>query len=332
MAILRRPRRGAGAAPVEKRKGRGAKSPRPRLPFAAVSSEALSEGVTEYLDELAARGYRTRTVDTYRKALGRLGPTLGRVAGAAELLRELRALAPATRALYLSVARAFDRWLVETGRRPRQVLAGAARVKLDQAAPRPLESGELRRLDQAAAKWGPGWDRGRTRLLYLLLRETGMRIGEALGLRWGDVVLEPGREGLQLATTKGRAPRLVPLLPGPLLTYVKAAARPRGAAARPVAEAFVLSIDVDTGERPWSYRAALVAWDKLTAKAGVDATPHRMRHTRATELAAQGASAFVVRSALGWAKLDTAARYVRAPELRAELARLTRSSGRGGAR
>jgi len=170
------------------------------------------------------------------------------------------------------------------------------------------------------------------RLLVVLLQETGMRIEDALGLRWRDVQLQPGREGLHLRAPKGRAAVFVPVLPGPLLVALKRAARAVEDDAGDVAsDAYVLAVD-ERGTRPWSYRAALAAFQRVAAAAGVArATPHRMRHSRATELVERGISIHGLQHAMAWAKVDTAARYVRytAAQLRHELARLPPRAGGG---
>jgi len=59
--------------------------------------------------------------------------------------------------------------------------------------PRPIPPGDERRaLDRAIAGAPPPY-----RLLFTLLRETGMRAGEVLALKVGDVMLAPGREGIR---------------------------------------------------------------------------------------------------------------------------------------
>jgi integrase len=361
-AISRRAPRAVAARSVEKAPARSSSS-RPRgSPFAAVSPARLAEWIGDYLAELAATEHRGRTLDTYRKALLRLRPELRAAATDGAFLRAIARLAPSTRALYLSTARGFDAWCVETGRTRTRALAGRARVKLDQVAPKPFEPEELQRLDATAAAWrGRGRYRelaARTRLLYLILQESGCRIEDALALRWRDVVLDVGREALRLQAPKGRAAQLVPLLPGLLLQALRAAERDRGRRLAQLAgdvagdvagggrerlgrkgltlqsrvrfpvgsPAYVLAVD-EQGARPWSYRAALVAFQQLAERAGVvDATPHRMRHSRATELVESGATTWALQRAMGWKKLETASRYVRFTDaqLRAELVDLAR--------
>jgi integrase len=51
------------------------------------------------------------------------------------------------------------------------------------------------------------------RLIFLVLHETGMRVGEVLELRWGDVILDAGREALRVREPKNGRERIVMLGP-----------------------------------------------------------------------------------------------------------------------
>jgi integrase len=51
------------------------------------------------------------------------------------------------------------------------------------------------------------------RLLFTILRETGMRAGEVLDLRWGDVILDAWREALRVREAKNGLKRTVVLGP-----------------------------------------------------------------------------------------------------------------------
>ncbi len=333
MAVRRRPRASPKTRPVEKRlraprgRGRGDAhlTPSPAAPKPAAWSAAGWPALVDlWLADLAAQNTRPRTLRTYRGALRRLAPALVETTTAAKLLTELGKLRPATRALYLSAARSFETWAVANGHRRRAQLADRVRVKLDGAAPRPIAAADLAKLEAAVAHA----DR-RMRLLYLVLRWTGVRIGEALALRWRDVELAAGRELLTLRNTKGRVDRHVPMTNRALLAEL---GRTRQVASvdhdRPL---FTSSRWSKYGARAWSYRSALVEWDRLCERAGVDATtPHQLRHTRATELGRQ-LSAFELQRAMGWRKLEHAARYVKVTDadLRAALQRAQRDDERG---
>lgn len=152
-----------------------------------------------------------------------------------------------------------------------------------------------------------------------------MRAGEVLELRWGDVVLDAGREALQIREAKNGAERTVIL--GPRATPrsvrgLRAARRPHGRPAPADHEVVFLS---NRGTRV-SYDALHYQWARLCQAAGLvneagapRYTPHQLRHTRGSELIAQGQRVEIVqrvlghrdiRSTLGYAELQDA--HVRA--------------------
>jgi integrase len=143
-------------------------------------------------------------------------------------------------------------------------------------------------------------------LLVRLLATTGMRLGEALGLRWADVDL-PGRAiRLQDAKTGARTVHL-------------------GAAAVTLLDAITgrngyLEQGLDPAE-PLSVNVAEKAWARVREAAGVaDGRLHDFRHTAGTFAALSGANAFAVRDLLGHRTLAMTGRYV---ERAAEMVRTT---------
>ena len=152
-----------------------------------------------------------------------------------------------------------------------------------------------------------------------------MRAGEVLELRWGDVVLDAGREALRIREAKNGAERTAIL--GPTATPrsvrgLRAARRPHGRPAPADHEVVFLS---NRGTRV-SYDALHYQRARLCQAAGlVDEagdpryTPHQLRHTWGSELIAQGQRVEIVqrvlgyraiRSTLGYAELQD--RHVRA--------------------
>ncbi len=274
--------------------------------------------VRDYCADLTARGHRPATTACYGRVLRRV-ETIVQTGG--DLLAALAHRKPATRSLYLTVAAQFEAWCVERGHRARATLR-RVRVRVDDAAPRPIQAEALARLDaEAAAQRTPA----RVRLLYRVLRETGCRIDEALLLRWADVCLDAGAEAVTFRATKGRRDRNVPLLPGALLTMLRPLRRERDSIGRAEHHVFQgRGGGHGWGDVRWSYRSALDYWHRLTKRARVEATPHQLRHTYATELHRRGFTPHELCRLLGWRKLDTSARYVEVsdPELRAHLSRL----------
>ena len=212
-------------------------------------------------------------------------------------------------------------WAIRHGLCSRSPLAALAPVRARRTLPRPIrEQCEQRALDAAIGSAPPPY-----RLIFTLLRETGMRAGEALDLRWGDVTLDPGREALRIREPKNGSERTVIL--GPTATPrsvrgLRAARRARGRNAPGDHDVVFLS---NRGTRV-SYDALHYQWARVCRAAGlVDDTggprytPHQLRHTRGSELIAQGQRVEIVqrvlghrdiRSTLGYAELQDA--HVRA--------------------
>lgn len=145
-------------------------------------------------------------------------------------------------------------------------------------------------------------------LLVRLLATTGMRLGEALALRWASVDL-PGR-AIRLTDAKAGA-RTVHL----------------GAAAVTILDAVPESertgyVTQGIGpDKPLPFSSAQHAWDRLRKRAGIpDGRLHDLRHTAGTFAALAGANAFAVRDLLGHRTLAMTGRYV---ERAADLVRAT---------
>lgn len=134
-----------------------------------------------------------------------------------------------------------------------------------------------------------------------LLYRTGMRRGEALSFRPGDITLQPGLcQGLtiRLQDTKAGTPREVPV-PAACSAWL-----------RRVTEKF-LHVGADLpciGLRESTFSAA---WRAARAKAGIGDwfVPHSLRHARATELVRAGTPVPIVARILGHRDWKTTMRY-----------------------
>lgn len=157
------------------------------------------------------------------------------------------------------------------------------------------------------------------RLIFLLLRETGMRVGEVLALNWGDVELSPGREGLRIRESKNGLERVVLLGP----TFIPHSIRGLQAwqNTRSGAPPFTPLFCSNQGTR-LSYAAVHYQWEQLCTRAGLleadgrmRYTIHQLRHTRGSALVQQGQRLEIIqrvlghrdiRSTQGYAELDDA--------------------------
>ena len=148
----------------------------------------------------------------------------------------------------------------------------------------------------------------RDRFLLALLWDSGMRIGEALGLRHADIVPAEctvtvvARDNVNGARAKSRSGRTIPVgaelirLWGDYLhceygaldsdyVFVNLFAEPRG--------------------RAWGYPAVYDLVRRLRARTGIEFDPHWFRHTMATRLLRDGVSLEVVSKLLGHASVTT---------------------------
>lgn len=290
---------------------------------------ALDAVMRAFGDHLVLFQAAPRTVDTYRKAARHLAPMLAEIRSGTDFLGRLAAadLSPATQAIYLAASRRLVGWLAREGRCPAGLLDDAPRIRLPRPKPKPLQAAELAALEREADS---STTSRRDRLLFWLLRATGIRISEACGVSEGDVDLRPGYESINLRPGKNLDGRIVQLVDGDdvqlpvrrllrlLRAHVRQLALPDmpGAQGRPLLEG--------RAGGPLDIGGARKAIQALATRAGVRTHAHRLRHTRATELARAGVSPMVLMRVLGWQKLETARGYTEASELREELTRLGR--------
>jgi integrase len=171
--------------------------------------------------------------------------------------------------------------------------------------------------------------RPRERLLVVLLHDTGLRIGEALGLRREDMHLLPDSHSLGCAVVgphlhvrhrsnpngalaKSRFPRTVPVSDG----VVDAYADYQVERAEVVGEDDNAMMLVNLYHQPLGaamvYRAAKRFFDRLARECGFPVRPHMLRHTAATNWVRAGVDLDVVQKLLGHASLVSTTVYLHA--------------------
>ncbi|HLY26757.1 MAG TPA: tyrosine-type recombinase/integrase [Aggregatilineales bacterium] len=213
-----------------------------------------------------------------------------------------------------ALSRFFD-WAIRHDLCERNPLVGRASVRSRRRLPRPVRNPDDLDAVETAIAGAPQ----PFRLIFTILRETGMRVSEVLDLRLGDVSLEASHEALRVREPKNGIERTVVL--GPTATpktlrglraYLKIF---QGHGAHE------LLFRSNRGTRI-SYDAAHYQWARLCIKAGLideKGKPrysiHQLRHTRGSELIAQGQRVEIVqrvlghrdiRSTLGYAELNEA--------------------------
>jgi integrase len=171
-------------------------------------------------------------------------------------------------------------------------------------------------------------DRLRDRFLFALLAETGMRIGQALGLRHGDfvsrerrVVIVPRGDNANGARAKCLAAATVPVSAPLVRLYSDYMHDEYGDLDSDYVFVNLWSAPIG---RPLRYEAVAKLVGRLRARTGIEFTPHTLRHSRATALIRGGVPIEVVSKLLTHRSVTTTSdAYVHldVEDLRAELVR-----------
>lgn len=272
---------------------------------------ALSEWIERYRDHLVSeRGLSKHTVAAYLSDLRQFGAGLpdrpaAALFGAPEMrlhMARLRreGLKEASLARKQAALRMFARFLYGEGALPSDpsdlVESGHARRKL----PVVLSPSAVRRLlgaGQTVTAEGL-----RDRALLELLYSSGLRVSEAVALRWRDV--DPDARTVT-CLGKGAKERVVPL-GRQALAWLDAhlARQSRSGAVRPADPVFA-----GRGGRPMTRFRAWQVVKQASRASGVEATPHRFRHSFATHLLAGGADLRAIQEMLGHARVTTTEIY-----------------------
>lgn len=203
----------------------------------------------------------------------------------------------ATVARRMSSLKRFFGWCVRHDRCPTNPVDRCEPVQVVHGLPRPLPHAVRTQLATAFDVLPDPY-----RTIFWILRETGIRAGEALGLRVGDVELTPSRELLYVHEAKNGRPRPVQIgdsFTPKTIRRLRKTLKGRGAEP-PYAPLFR-----SNRQSPLTYGALLYQWGKLCTTLGlVDAgkpryTIHQLRHTRGSELVEQGYALDIVQHVLG---------------------------------
>ena len=181
--------------------------------------------------------------------------------------------------------KSFGEWMASTGRP--DPFAGAEPPKKSDAAPRQaLTAQQMTRLLAASLRRGRKDKRGNPHaaLFWCFMAYTGLRISEAMSVRWGDIVLDADLPGLvvrpDLDGNKGGRRHFIPLHPSLYSLLHDHRARVANGPSCPVFPRPPTDNTFDGDRR-------LAGLSKVDGM-GAILVPHSMRHTLATTLAQSG--------------------------------------------
>ncbi len=256
----------------------------------------------------SAQTRRAYAADLARFASFYEGPTRGITA---DVLRAffgtLAHLSPATRARKQAALASFLRWAYRHELIDATPMARVERVRLDPPAPRGLTRAQVEAILRAIPATQP-----RDRLLFRLLFETGLRVGEALGIYVDDLDLTRDDEHVSVRG-KGGQRRTILLDDSGVVRDLHAYLRRMRYTHGPLFRA------AKNGRGDLlRYQSIHERWERYCAAAGVTCTLHQLRHSHATELVNGGVSLATIRRRLGHKNVQTTLRYAEQSDVTAD--------------
>jgi integrase/recombinase XerC len=222
--------------------------------------------------------------------------------------RRNEGLSPPSLKLELSALKTFYKFLKKRADIDNDAIAVMRGPKAKERLPRPVNEADAEALIEAAQTQKTSvrketWEQARDAALMTLLYGAGLRISEALSLRWGDA---PLGETLRIKG-KGAKTRQVPVVPAAreaVEVYRKLC--PYGGEADG-------PLFFSTRGKPLSATLAQRTMAKLRAALGLpdSATPHALRHAFATHLLSAGGDLRAIQELLGHASLAATQRYTK---------------------
>jgi len=209
----------------------------------------------------------------------------------------LTTLQPAGRRAAATSYKPFLHHITKNGPQPQRV------IKLKTSRPRPkvLTAAEAQAILDAC-------EHLRDRLLFAVLLDCGVRIGEALGLRHEDMeiaeraVTVMPRPNDNRARAKAGISRIIPASAELMRLYADYLTREYGSLD---SDYVFVNLWSQPYGRPWTYAAVYDLVLRLRERTGIDFEPHQYRHTYATWLLRKNAGMETVKELLGHASITT---------------------------
>jgi site-specific recombinase XerD len=289
--------------------------------------------ITAFVAELGRQGMATKTVTTYATDLTMFArwfsdstgePFTARSVTPTDVLdykahlRTVQRRQAATVNRRLAALRKFFLWAQGTGRITEVPTATVKGVPSSPRIPKSLAKREVDRLLREAEKAG----NKRNLAILLLLRHTGLRVGELCNLRLSDISISERKGSVLVRSGKGDKDRIVPL------NHDVREALDAYLAVRPTVNDDHLFIG-QRGE-PLQTDAVQLVVRKFARRAGLaGVTPHVLRHTFAKHVLDAGEDLATVSRLLGHERLETTAIYTEptARDLEEAVRRLERDAG-----
>ena len=271
----------------------------------------VTDAAEQFLGSLRSRQVPTNTLKAYASDLRcfarAVPPDLAAVdVGAIRRFLAAGAVAASTRRRRHAALRSFYRWLVREELVEANPMERVDAIAAPTRLPRPLPASQSEAILAAIPTTAT-----RDRALFTLLYETGMRVGEALSIQRADVDLTPDDEKVRVLG-KGQRERTVLLVAAPESVRLLR----RHLRLSRITSGSVFRGDPNRGgtNLPMDYTTVRRAWLRYCKKAGVVATIHQLRHSRASQLVQDGVPLGTVRKLLGHRSIQTTMLYAEVDE------------------
>lgn len=270
--------------------------------------------IQTFLSDLRFSGKSDHTISNYEYDLRQFKQLVKNVSLKTTSIQDIRAYfqhlegrSKATLARKQATLKSFFSWCIRNDYSQVNPMDKLEKVKLPEYAPRPLSDDILKSILEVIPK-----DCLRDRLLFTLIRETGVRVNEALHIRMEDISLHAGDEKIIIHKGKGGKIRTVMLYDAPVTLklikrYLNQVSFNSGALFR------ARESRGGTNE-PMCYRSVYYLWKRYCDKAdvvknGTYPSIHACRHAYATEQLKRGVKVEVVSKLLGHKHLQTTLAY-----------------------
>jgi site-specific recombinase XerD len=281
-------------------------------------SQTATHDIAEFLADLVRQDLASKTIATYKVDLNAFAQWFSSTAGEPfsaravtptdlrdyrGYLRTVQRRAAATVNRRFAALRSFFRWAKAKRLIAELPTDDVKGVPILRRAPKSLLKRDVDRILRAAEREG----NKRNLAILLLLRHTGLRVGELCALQVGDVVISERKGQVHVHSGKGDKDRTVPLnadVRAALTSYLSV---------RPTIDSPALFI----GQRgdPLQPQAVQNLVHKYAQRAGLtDVTPHVLRHSFAKHLLDAGEDLATVSRLLGHERLETTAIYTQPHE------------------
>jgi integrase/recombinase XerD len=265
---------------------------------------SLESWIANFLTDLkntnrSPHTYRAYASDLYRLAAFYEGaPTAISADNLRDFLDTFSHLKPATRARKQATLNSFFQWAFRQNLIAANPMAKISSVKRDMPQVRALERTDVEKILAIIPT-----KQIRDRLMFRLLFETGLRVGEALQLYVEDLDMTLDDEHLDVRGKGGQRRTVLlddPRLVAQLRRYLKQTGYKHGPLFR---------AQKNSRGGPLRYQSVQYRWQKYCDEAGIHCTLHQLRHTHATEMVNDGVSLATIRKRSGHKNIQTTLRY-----------------------